>query len=114
MAPLPERPPAALMLGPVVWSPSPSSPDRIRDPRASNHAAPCPPPTALSPCHLCKTNSLDKRWSLADPACRGGSLRPEGRRQKAEGRKNRLCRARSTKSHENYRNHSNDPRGLLV
>src|SRR2546430_8939515 len=86
MAPLLERPPAASGLDPSAWSPSPFSRDRIRDPRAGNRAAPCPRPTALSPCRLCRTNSRDKRSSLVDPACLGGMTLPEGRRQKAVGR----------------------------
>src|SRR5207244_8797570 len=89
MAPLPEHRPAALMLAPVVWPPSPSSPDRIRDPRASNRAAPCPRPTALSPCRLYRTNSRDKRSSLADLACLGGKQKTVGSRQWAVGRKRR-------------------------
>src|SRR6267378_6709340 len=86
MAPLLERPPAALRLDPFAWSPSPFSPDKIRDPRASNRVAPYPRPTASSQCRLCRTNSRDRRSSLADPACLGGMTLPEGRRQKAVGR----------------------------
>src|SRR2546425_8441997 len=85
MAPSLARPPAGSTLGPFAWPPSPFSRDKIRDSRANNRAVPCPRPTALSPCHLCRMNSRDKRSSLADPACLGG--RTKGKRKKEKGKK---------------------------